>query len=336
MYSHPAQPIRHSYPLAISAPGFGPAVTLVLRTMPFVLLRLGLMVAFLFAAIIWLILCAGVAYLFSGKGGDGSGRLIFFVISVLFPAGIFLWVRQYVFYLLKCGHVAVLTRLITHGELPTGVNQVQYGKETVIKHFAQTNVLFAVDALVTGVVRAFNRSLSWFSSLLPIPGMQGAMRLVQLIVHRSTTFIDETILSYNLARGDENVWRSAADGLVYYAANAKPVLKTAILSLLVQYALTICIFILCLGPAYAIGLILPSAAASNAWLIAVVLAETARMAILEPILLSMIALTFHHSVNQQPINEEWASKLESLSTKFIELKNKAVQCNPAKEQAISS
>lgn len=331
--SHPDQPVRHSYPLAITSDGFSAALGLVLRTSPYIILRLGLMVAFIIAAVIWLIICGGVAYLFSGKNGDGGGGVIFFIISVLFPAGVFFWVRYYVFYLLKCGHVAVLTRLITHGDLPQGVNQVKYGKETVLKNFTQTNVLVAVDALVTGVASAFNRSLDWISNLIPIPGMDSIMKVVHLIVRRATTFLDETILSYNLARGDENVWRSSMDGLVYYAENAKPILKTAIISVLIQYLLTLLIFVLCLGPAYVIGLVLPEAAASYAWLIAVVLAEGVRSTLLEPIFLVMVALTFHKSIQNQPINEAWVAKLEAVSSKFGKLKQKALDFKPGQAAA---
>ena len=36
------------------------------------------------------------------------------------------------------------------------------------------------------------------------------------------------ILSYNLASGDADPWVGAREGMVYYAQNAVPILKTAI------------------------------------------------------------------------------------------------------------
>ena len=149
------------------------------------------------------------------------------------------------------------------------------------------------------------------------------MKIVHTVVNRATTFIDETILSYNLARGDENVWRSSLDGLVYYAANAKPILKTAVISTLIQYALTFGCFLVCLIPAFMIQQILPAAVSGYSWIIAIAMAGAVRSAFLEPIFLVMVALTFHKNVQNQPINEAWAETLASASGKFKQLQEKA-------------
>ena len=116
---------------------------------------------------------------------------------------------------------------------------------------------------------------------------------------------------------------------MYYVANTKPILKTALISVLIQYPLLLRIFVAFLVPADAIGLILPAAVSGYAWLIAVVLMEAVRAAFLEPLFMVMVALTFHNSVHNQPINEEWAAKLESVSSKFAELNQRALQGSPA-------
>jgi hypothetical protein len=322
-YNHPENPIRHSYPLASKDDGFSAALGLCLQTLPYILIRLGVLAAFTLAAIIWLALVGGVAYLFSGKDGGGGGGLVLFFIGFGLPAGIYYWLRKYALYLLKCGHVAVLTKLITDGKLPDGINQVSYGKNIVIERFAQTNVLFAVDSMVTGTARSFNRTLDWISSFIPFPGMENLMQIVHKIVDNTTTYIDETILSYNLARGDENVWRSSKDGLVYYAANVKPILKTAVISILIEYAITCVIFLLCLIPCYFVSLVLPAMVSGYAWLFAVFMTGCIRAAFLQPLFLTMIALTFHKTVQNQPINENYVETLSSVSNKFIELKEKA-------------
>ncbi|MBE3097079.1 MAG: hypothetical protein IMZ44_08100 [Planctomycetes bacterium] len=51
-YSHPDRPVRHSYPLAIQEAGFGTAWSLVVRTMPYVLVRFGILLAFSIVTII--------------------------------------------------------------------------------------------------------------------------------------------------------------------------------------------------------------------------------------------------------------------------------------------
>lgn len=321
-YSHPDQPVRHSYPLATKSEGFSTALRIALQTMPYILLRLGVLVGFTLAALIWLALCGGIASLFSGKDGS-SGGAILFLIGVGAPAGLFFWFRNYVLYLLKAGHVAILTRLIVDGSLPPGVNQIEYGKEIVKAKFAQTNLLFVLDSIITGVVNAFNRTLDWLAGLLPIPGLDSAMQVVNKIVHNATTYIDETIFSYNLARNDENVWRSAADGLVYYGMNVKAVLKTAVWSLVFEYAFTFAAFIVCLLPMALVAKVLPDAVAGFAWIFAVVLAFNIRAAVVHPIMLTMVALTFHVHAHGQAIDPQIAAVLEGASDKFRELLERA-------------
>ena len=322
-YSHPQAPVRHSYPVVASSDGFGPAIDVCLKTMPFVLLRLGILVGFTLVAVIWFAICAGVGMLFSGLGSGGEGGGVFlFLVGIGAPAGVLWYLQHYILYLLKLGHIAVITKLITDGRLPEGVNQVEYGKQIVTSQFAQTNILFVLDSLITGVARAFNRTLDWLAGFLPIPGLENLMKVVNAIVTAATQYIDETIFSYNLARGDANPWRSSSDGLVYYAQNVKPILKTAIWSVVLEYSLTFLAFVLCLIPAYLFALILPSSVAGWSWLFAVFLAVAIRTSVLHPIFLTMVALTFHKSVYGQSIDESYAATLSSASGKFQELAEK--------------
>jgi hypothetical protein len=324
-YSHPDQSVRHSYPLAVKEEGFGPACDLCLKTVQYILLRLCLLVGLTLAAIIWLVICGSIASLFSGKDSSGGGGLFLFLVGFAAPVGAFVWIRKYMLYLLKAGHVAVLTKLITEGQLPEDKSQVQYGKEIVTEKFAQTNIMFALDSLIEGVVRAFNNTLNWLADLLPVPGLESLMQLVNRVVQNATTYIDETVLSYNLARDDENPWRSSVDAVVYYAQNVKPVLKTAVWSLVLEYIASFIVFILCLLPAAVIAQIMPDSVSGWAWIFAVILAWNIRDAVLHPVFLTMVLLTFHKHVHEQPINEEYAAVLSSASDKFQELVEKAKQ-----------
>lgn len=75
-------------------------------------------------------------------------------------------------YMAKIAHVAVLSELLTQGNLPPGSNQIGYGKEKVLMHFGSASALFAVDQLVTGSVRQILRWLSSATGFLGfIPGM---------------------------------------------------------------------------------------------------------------------------------------------------------------------
>ena len=75
---------------------------------------------------------------------------------------------------------------------------------------------------------------------------------MNIILRAATRYLDKVILSYNLARGDEEPWRGAREGMVYYAQNAVPILKTAVWIVILERVLTVVLWLLLLAPAAAI------------------------------------------------------------------------------------
>ncbi len=131
----------------------------------------------------------------------------------------------------KEGHVTVITEYVKKGDLPPGVNQVNYGKEKVIKHFVSTNVLFLVDYQVRRTVKQF---LHWLTKsigcLVDMPGHNLVISLIKSMLSISAIYIDEAVLSYIVSQEDEkNVWRSAANGVVLYAQSWRELLRSAFL-----------------------------------------------------------------------------------------------------------
>jgi hypothetical protein len=180
-HSLPGQPVRHSYPLASTTFGLAEAMRLLGQTAPFVLARLAVLVGKTVAAFAcWLVVLAGFLFLWPRSSVAAWGWLVIMVGL----AGCF-WhaVVRYFLYLLKAAHIAVLTELITQGRIGNGSESMfAYGQRVVKERFGQVNVLFALDLLVDGVVSAFNRTLDWVGSLLPVPGLQGVMGVVQAVV----------------------------------------------------------------------------------------------------------------------------------------------------------
>jgi len=137
-----------------------------------------------------------------------------FLIGLAILFGLLRLVKQYVLYLVNAGHIAVITELIETGVLPKNVNQFQYGKTVVTNLFKEVSVLFIVDRMVDGILRTFNRTVAAVADILPIPGMDGLTKIVNTVINFSLTYVDETILSYNLSRKDENIWESAKRGVI--------------------------------------------------------------------------------------------------------------------------
>jgi hypothetical protein len=328
-YSHPDQAVRHSYPLAIQDAGFGTAWSLVMRTMPYAIVRFGILLAFSVVTLIWLVITFGIGSWLGARVHPFMGLI--WMVGGLGVYGYAWWfIVRYGLYLIQAGHIAVLTELITKGSIGNGSEGMfDYGKRIVTGRFGQVNLLFALDLLVKGVVQAFNRTLGFLSHLLPIPGLQSLVGLVNTIVRAATTYIDETIFSYNLARGDENPWRSSKDGLIYYCQNAKEILKTAVWVVVIDAVLTAAVWVVMLAPAFLLLAILPRAAAPGgfvgAFVIAALFAWSVRQAFVKPVLLVMVMTKFHLVVRNEAINLEWDARLSNLSKKFGEIKDKAAR-----------
>jgi hypothetical protein len=312
--------VRHSYPLATRDASFGNAVSLMMRSLPYALARFGVLLAASVICVIWLVVTFGGTALL-GRHLASIFGLIWFVMC-LAAAG-FVWgtLLRYALHLIECGHVAVLTELITKGQIGNGSEPMfAYGRRVVTERFGQANVLFGLNALVRGVVEAFHRTVNWIGELLPIPGLESITQLITMVLRAATRYLDKVIFSYNLARGDVDPWQSGREGLIYYCQNARPVLKTAIWSVLLERACSIVLWLVLLAPAALITLALPASARETGGLmtvlVALLLVGPLRAAFIKPVFLIMMMVRFHAAVEGQAINAEWDARLSSISEKF--------------------
>jgi hypothetical protein len=226
--------------------------------------------------------------------------------------------------LIACGHVAVLTQLITAGTVGDGTeSQFAYGRRVVMARFGQVTALFALNALVRGALQSFHRTLDWLGAMLPIPGLESLASLLTMILGAATRYLDKVILSYNLARNDEDPWRGAREGIVYYCQNAQPILKTSVWIVILERLLSFLLWLALLAPAAALTVMLPPAMRESGGVatvaIAVLLAATLRAAFLKPLFLIMIMVRFHALIEHQEINQESAGRLDQISDKFRSL-----------------
>ena len=134
-------------------------------------------------------------------------------------------------YLIKAGHIAVLTEAVITGHVPA--SPIQYGKERVKERFLETHVYWAVDHLVSSAVRQIQRSLARIGGVLDfIPGRSVITQLASYFVELSLGYIDECCLGYSFYRKDQGAFQSACDGVVLYAQNANALLKNAAMTML--------------------------------------------------------------------------------------------------------
>jgi hypothetical protein len=305
----------------------GKAIGMVLRTMPFVLLRLavylGIGVAYLFAVGAGAIVGYGFGHFAGGaeapEGGAFWGGLIGFGLA---SAALYL-VREYILYLVKAAHIAVLVELYGGRAIPDGKGQLAYGASTVKTHFIESSVLFGVDQIIKGVLRAFFGTINFLTAFLPIPALQSLTRLMESIVRMSLTYVDEIILAYLIRTRTANPWETAKDGLILYAQNYKHFLKNAAWLSVFLWLLTAVIFIVLIGPAVALLALVPGQFFAWGFAIAFVFAWGLKVALLEPVAIACLMQVYFKTIEGQTPNPEWEARLDSVSKRFRELGTKA-------------
>ena len=297
---------------------------LMAKTMPFLVFRF----AIYFAITLGFVLITGggagigfgVGYIAdsAAAGGMWGGLVGFGIASVILYL-----IREYLLYIVKAGHIAVLVEVLHGQEIPTGQGQIGYAREKVQERFKESSLLFGLDQLIKGILRTFNRTFLTIATILPIPGLRVVMSLFNTIVNLSLTYLDEVILAYLMHTKAENPWAAGRTALVLYAQNYKAFLKNAVWLALFIWGMTFVVFLLILGPAALLVGLFPGTAGPLTLIIAVVFAWGIKQAVIEPIGMTALMQVFFKVTAGQTAQPEWEAKLESLSAKFGEMKSKA-------------
>lgn len=313
----------------------GEAFRLVLKTTPFLWIRLGSYALLGLGLMVYFGVVGGLAWVLGQLWGPLG--VITFIAGFGGALGLVRWATRYYFYLLKAAHAAVMTEFIVYGRGPQA-SQVEYGRQQVKDRFRDTSIMFGVDRVLDGVVRTINRTFASVMNLLPIPGMDSLKAFIRRVSKFSTTYIDEAILTRAYKEREPNVWQVAQDGVILYAQCWKPILANAVALTLLSYV-EFFLFLIVLGlPALALGTVLPSLKIAlgigvlvGAWMLKLALADAYAMA--------ATLLAYHRSTEGMTPNPEWQAKLENASDKFRELKQKAmshVPSQPAEKQTVAA
>lgn len=304
----------------------GTVIGLLRRTAPFLVFRFliyfGITVAYVLASSIG----AGVGYTAGTVFGDAAaGGAWGGVIGFGIAGAVMYFLREYLLYMVKAGHIAVLVEIMDGGEIPGGRGQIDYAQSVIKERFAESNVLFAVDQLIKGVINAFNRAFFTLAAILPIPGLEGLAKFVNTIIRLSLTYLDEVILAYNIRTQSDNPWASSRSALILYAQNYKSFLKNAVFLALIIWGLTLTVFLLILAPVAGLVALFPGSAGVLTFVIALVFAWGVKQAVIEPFAMTALMQVFFKITEGQQPDPEWEQKLDKVSDKFGELKTKAVE-----------
>lgn len=313
----------------------GRALGLMLKTLPFVLLR---MAVYFGAALAYVLVTgagAGIGWGIGGFGDSGfqaSATIWGGVIGFGLVGAVMYLAREYILYIVKAGHIAVLVKLLDGEQMPEGRSQVAYARQEVTKRFAQASVLFGIDQLVKGVLRAITGLVRGIMSILPIPGAKQFVSIIHAFLRIAVGFIDEVILAYAIRTKSDNAWASAQTGLVLYAQNYKPMLKNAAWLALIVYGLSFVVFLVMLAPAALAVYLIPGAWSAGGIVFALIFAWAVKAALLEPFAITCMMEVYFRTIAGQAPDPAWEAKLDSLSAKFTKLKEKARTYQPPRAE----
>lgn len=291
------------------------------KTMPFVWLKLVLGLATVVVSAVLFAILVGIGALF---GDVGIG--ITFLIWLGLIGVVRFFFHHYLGYLVKAGHIAVITEAVTTGQVPA--DQVAVGKKAVLERFGTSNVYFVIDKLVAGAVKQLQNALGKVGDLLGgVPGVDAVVGIGQMFIGISLGYIDECCLGYTFYKKEQNAYQSAADGVVIYAQNWKTLLKsaaktTAMVILLVA-AVTIISFAV-FGGIFTIF----NWNRFAAFVLALLVAFAVKYAFIDSWILVKMMVSYMEVAPSTKITFDLYGKLCKLSTKFKELFNKAPRQEP--------
>jgi hypothetical protein len=312
--------------------------------MPFVWakLLLGILTIVVSAAILAILL--GIAWLFKSEGVG----LIMILVWLALTGIVRFIINHYIGFLIKAGHIAVITEAVTTGKVPN--NQVAYGMERVKERFVTANVYFVIDKLVAAAVRQIQRGIGKITGMMSsIPGMGAVTSLAKFYVSISLGYIDECCLGYTFYKKSQSAFKSAADGVVIFAQNIKTLLAgAAITMLIVVFGLAG----ITLGLFLVFGMLirfLPLSDLIRTWiggeagawigghigfigfLIAVILALIIKYAFMDSYILIRTMVTYMGVAPKTTLRVDLYTKLCNISSKFKELLNgKEKEARPKK------
>lgn len=283
--------------------------------MKFVWLKLALGAAMILFALITLAI-----FLAIGSIGNGGGIYIAFLLWISVVCGVYAALNHYIGYLIKAGHVAMVAKAVTEGQLPD--DQFGAAKEIVKKRFATSNVYFVVNNLVSGAVNQLQKAAGKVTSLLEkLPGGSFLTSFVQMFIHIALNYIDECCLGYTFLHEEQSAFKSAADGIVIYFQNWKKLLKDAAVTALVVVVISLLAWLL---PFLIFGSIFKALGVSwvFAFIIAVMFAAVVRVAFVDSYMMVKMMVSYMEVAPSTEITFDLYGKLCKLSGKFKRLFDK--------------
>jgi hypothetical protein len=197
----------------------GASLALVLRTWPFLLVRaavyFGIAAAFAVAAgggagIGWAIGALG------GPAGRVPGAFWGAMAGIAAVALMLRWLREYLLYLVRAGHVAAMMLVLDGERPPAALGLIGQSVALVQRRFRDMATLVAIERLVRGALGHLIALADPAARLLPA-GATLSTAPLNSILRRALGCLPDMVLARPLRAAAGNPWRETRDGLLHLA-----------------------------------------------------------------------------------------------------------------------
>ncbi len=300
----------------------GAVISTLWQTKSFLMFRFLVYMAITLAYVIGTAGGGGVGYLIGSVGGNNEAGVFYGMVGGFsLVSGVMYFFREYLLYMVKTGHIACIIKIMDGEKLPEGKGQIAYAQDVVKSRFKEASVLFALDQIVKGILKTFNRIFFSIASFLPIPG--GLVKFINGVINMSVTYVDELMLAYNIRNNEDNPWEGSRKALVLYAQNYKTFLKNALFLTILTWVFSLIVLLIVFAPMAGLMAIVGYEGSFWPLVIALVTAWGLKSALIDPLAMTALMQVYFKVIEGQEPNPEWDAKLDRASKKFGELKNRA-------------
>lgn len=299
--------------------------SLVLRTAPFLLIRVavyfGIAAAFVVAAGGGAGIGLGIGTL-AGPAGRAPGAFWGAIAGLAFVGGMYGWLRESILYLVRAGHVAAMAAALAAKKRTGNSGRVSQAMNLVQQRFRDIGVLFEMNRLVQNTVAAMASLPGVRGSSLPA-GIQASPALTGIVLRGTNGFLNEIVLARLFRLTTKNVWAGTRDTLVLVAQNHVLVLPQAMRLAAIVYGAVLAIFLISFIPAAALARTFPGEPTAIAFPLAAIFAWSVKQALLDPVAAALLLPGAFRAIEDQSPDPDWEAALAEVSQDFSEIKARA-------------
>ncbi len=245
------------------------------------------------------------------------------VIIVMFVVWLFIsgltgfFFTRYIGYLVKAGHIAVITDAVRTGIIPE--NQPEHAFKLVRDRFGTADFYYVITFLIKAAVRQLQHIIANAGNRKTNTGFLPNI-IFKLFISIALDYVDMCCLGNTIINSEQNVYKSAADGVVLYYQNQRKLMQnTAVTAVLVIVSYTVCSIVLFWLFLLLFGAIFPDLKIILSLLFAGFLSYVIKYAFIDSWLMIKTVILYIELASRTRLSYDLYGKLSSYSNKFKEL-----------------